>query len=127
MLIEVSQKDEICLLHCEGRFVAGINPEYLRAKQDEIKRANRKKVLVDFSEVSDIGSAGIGFIVGVYTSTKNSGGRFVLVGLQPRVREVLDLTLVSTVIPLAADIASGLLTLCDEGLAGGAQTRVEPE
>jgi anti-anti-sigma factor len=123
MLVEVSQKDEICLLHCEGRFVAEINPEYLRAKQDEIKRANCKKILADFSEVSDIGSAGISFIVGVYTSTKNSGGRFVLVGLQPRVREVLDLTRVSTVIPLAADIASGLVTLRDEGLAAGAQNQ----
>jgi anti-anti-sigma factor len=123
MLVELSQKDEICLLHCEGRFVAEINPEYLRAKRDEIKRANSKKILADFSEVSDIGSAGIGFIVDVYTSTKNSGGRFVLVGLQPHVREVLDLTRVSTVIPLAADIASGLVTLCDEGLAGGAQNQ----
>ena len=121
MLIEVRQKDEICLLRCEGRFVAGTDPEYLRAKKDEIKSANCKKVLADFSEVSEIGSAGIGFIVGVYTSTKNSGGRFVLVGLRPRVREVLDRMLVTTVIPLATDIASGLATLCDEGLAAGAQ------
>jgi|ERR1700687_2209814 len=81
----------------------------------------------DLSEVPDIGSAGIGFIVSVYTSTNNSGGRFVLVGLRPRVREVFDITRVSTVIPLAADIASGLVTLCDEGLAAALGTRVEPE
>jgi anti-anti-sigma factor len=120
MLIEVKQKDEICLVRCEGRMVTA-NHEYLRAKKDEIMGANCRKVLADFSEVPDIGSAGIGFIVGVYTSTKNSGGRFVLVGLRPRVREVLDITRVSTVIPLAADFASGLLTLCDEGLAAGAR------
>ena len=120
MLIEVRQKDEICHVRCEGRLVTA-DHEYLQAKKDEIKRANCRKILVDFSEVPDIGSAGIGFIVGVYTSTKNSGGRFVLVGLRPRVREVLDITRVSTVIPLAADVASGLVTLCDEGLAAGAQ------
>jgi len=122
MLIEVRQKDEICLVRCEGRLVTG-DHEYLHAKRDEIKGANCKKVLADFSEVLDIGSAGIGFIVGVYVSTKNSGGRFVLVGPRPRVREVLDITRVSTVIPLAADIASGLATLCDEGLAAGAQNQ----
>ena len=116
MLIEVRQKDEICLVRCEGHFITA-DQEYLRAKKDEIKRANCKKVLADFSDVSDIGSAGIGFIVSVYTSAKNSGGRFVLVGIRPRVREVLDITRVSTVIPLAADIASGLIALCDEGLA----------
>ena len=111
MVIEVKQKDEVCLLRCEGRFVAGTDPEYLRVKRDEIMGLNCKKVLADFSGVSDVGSAGIGFIVGIYTSTKNSGGRFVLVGLQPRVREVFDLTRVSTVLPLAADIASGLAIL----------------
>jgi anti-anti-sigma factor len=118
MLIEIRQKDEICFVRCEGRLVTA-DHEYLRAKKDEIKGANCKKVLADFNEVSDIGSAGIGFIVGVYTSTKNSGGRFVLVGIRPRVREMLDITRVSTVIPLAADIASGLVTLCDEGLVAG--------
>ena len=122
LLIEVRQKDEICLVRCEGRLVTA-DHEYLHAKKDEIKGANCKKVLADFSEVPDIGSAGIGFIVGVYTSTKNSGGRFVLVGIRPRVREVLDITRVSKVIPLAADIASGLGTLLDEGSAGGPQNQ----
>ena len=111
MLIEVKQKDEVCFLRCEGRFVAGMDPEYLRAKTDEIKGLNCKKVLADFSDVSDVGSAGIGFIVGVYMSTRNSGGHFVLVGLRPGVREVFDLTRVSTAIPLAADIVSGLAIL----------------
>ena len=122
MLIEVRQNDEFCLVRCEGR-LATEDHEYLRAKKDEIKRANCKNVLADFSEVPDIGSAGIGFILGVYTSTKNSGGRFVLVGIRPRVREVLDLTRVSTIIPLAADFASGLVTLRDEGSAAGAQNQ----
>src|SRR6202049_3489594 len=122
MLIEVKQKGEICLVRCEECLVTA-DHEYLHAKKDEIKGANCKKVLADFSEVPDIGSAGIGFIVGVYTSTKDSGGRFVLVGVRPRVREVLDITRVSTVILLAADIASGLVTLCDEGLAAGAQNQ----
>ena len=120
ILIEVRQKDEICLVRCAGRLVTG-DHEYLYSKRDEIKGANCKKVLADFSEVRDIGSAGIGFIVGVYTSTKNSGGRFVLVGLRPRVREMLDITRVSTIIPMAEDVASGLVTLCDEGLVAGVQ------
>jgi len=117
MVIEVKQEDEVCLLRCAGRFVAGTDPEYLRLKRDEIKELKCKKVLADFSQVSQVGSAGVGFIVGVYTSTRNSGGRFILVGLRPHVREVFDVTRVSTVIPLGADITSGLASLCDENLA----------
>ena len=122
MLIEVKPKDGICHVRCEGSLVTA-DHDYLHAKKDEIKRANCKKVLTDFSEVLAIGSAGIGFIVGVYTSTKNSGGRFVLVGLRSRVREVFEITRVSEVIPLAPDIASGLATLGDEDLAAGAQNQ----
>ena len=117
MLIEVKRKDDVCFLRCEGRFVAGTDPEYLRMKTAEVKALNCKKVLADFSAVSDVGSAGIGFVVGLYMSAKNSGGRFILVGLRPGVREVFDVTHVSTVIPLAADIASGLAILCEESLA----------
>jgi len=86
-------------------------------KRDEIKALNCKKVLADFSEVADVGSSGIGFIVGVYTSARNVGGRFILVGLRPRVREVFDLTRVNIVIPSAADIPSGLSILCEESPA----------
>ena|SRR5579863_4419198 len=117
MFIEVKKEAEVCLLRCEGRFVAGADPEYLRVKGDEIKGLECKKILADFRGVSDIGSAGIGFIVGLYTSTRDSGGRFILVGLRPRVREVFDVTRVSTIIPVAADIESGLATLSDESLA----------
>jgi hypothetical protein len=53
MFIEVRQKDEICLVRCEGRLVTA-DHEYLHAKKDEIKRANCKKVLADFSEVPEI-------------------------------------------------------------------------
>jgi len=116
MVIQVKQEDEVCFLRCTGRFVAGIDPEYLRVKRDEIKQLNCKKVLADFSQVSQVGSVGIGFIVRV-TSPRNLGGRFILVGPEPHVREVFDVTHVSTVIPLGADISSGLAALCDENLA----------
>jgi anti-anti-sigma factor len=121
MLIEVKQEDDICLLRCEGPFITA-NQEYMRAKNDEIKRVTSNKGIVDFSDASDIDSAGIGFVVGVQTSAGNSGGRFVLMGIRARVREVLDITRVSTAISLAAEIPPGLVALRDEGSAGGART-----
>ena len=56
---------------------------------------------------------GIGFVVAIYTSISNRGGRFVLVGALPVVRKVFDLTRSSTVIPIAPDFASGLSYLRD--------------
>jgi anti-anti-sigma factor len=75
---------------------------------DEIKTLNRTKVLADFRDVPSAGSACLSFIAGMY---RTSGGRLVLARTQARVREVLDITGLSAVIPLAADIESGLATL----------------
>ena len=38
MLIELNQIDDVCVIRCEGRFVTGVEPEFLRAKMDELKR-----------------------------------------------------------------------------------------
>lgn len=121
--IDIEQQDDVCILHCKGRFIAGEDQDYIRAKTDEIKRLNCSKVIADFSEVPAIGSMGITFLVGVY---KSVGGRLVLTGANPFVHHVLDLTKLSGIIPLAADLAAGLAALrsvpgmahgCPEGMA----------
>jgi anti-anti-sigma factor len=115
MLIQIEQYDRVCVLHCKGRFVAGPEMEYMQTKMDDIKRLACIKVLADFQDVSSLGSMGVTFIVGIYTSVmRKPGGRFVLTGASPHVRHVLDLTRLSTVIPLASDLASGLAVLREE-------------
>ena len=120
MVIQVEQQDDVCVLRVEGRFVTGADPEYLSARMDELKRLHRGKVLVDLREMPYIGSTGLGFIVGIFTSVTMNGGHFVMVGLQPRVHEVFRLTRLSTIIPSAPDVASGLATLRAEGPQVGA-------
>ena len=117
MVIEIDQQGDVSILRVEGRFVTGTDPEYLRKKVEELKRVNRGKVLVDLRQMPHIGSAGIGFMVGLFSSLVASSGRFVMVGLQPRVREVFDTTRLSAVIPLAADLETGLAMLRGEGHA----------
>jgi anti-anti-sigma factor len=118
MLIELERQDDVCVLRLTGSLVTGIDPEYLKAKAAEIKSQNCTKLLADLRELLSIGSTGLGFLVGLYTSvTKSSGGRFVLVGANKRVGDVLVLTRLSSVIPMVADIASGLATLRGENPA----------
>jgi anti-anti-sigma factor len=115
MLIEIESQDDVCILRLKGRFVTATDLDYLREQTDEIKIRNCGKLLVDLSEVSSIGSTVIGFFVDLYTSTtKKAAGRFMLAGANSRVREVLDLTRLSTLIPLAADTVSGLAVLRGE-------------
>jgi len=120
MLIEIQRKDDVCILHMSGRFATGGDADYLRIKSDEIRSCNCPKVLADMREVPSMGSTAIGFIVGIYTSvTKNPEGRFVMVGATPRVREVFDLTRLSSVIPFASDVSGGMAMLHDVAAVRG--------
>jgi anti-anti-sigma factor len=120
MTIELSQVDDVCVMRFVGRFTTGSDPEPLRAKAEELKRLGCAKILIDFREVLSVGSTAIGFIVAIYSSvTKRPDGRFVLVGAQPRVREVLDLTRLSSILPMAGDIASGMAVLRGAASAHG--------
>jgi len=109
MYIELDYKEDVCILRPTGRFATGLDVDYLRTKTEEIKNCGLQKVLADFRTVPYIDSTGIGFLVGVYTSvTGKRGGRFVIVGPSQRVREVLDLTRLSSVIPVVADESAGM-------------------
>jgi anti-anti-sigma factor len=121
MLIEIQkQYDGVCILHCDGSLVPGPEMDYLETKLDEIRRSPCKRLLIDFRHVAAIGSVGVTFIVGVYCSvTRRPGGQVVLTGVNRDVRHVLDVTRLTTLIPLASDIASGLAMLRSQpGLPG---------
>jgi len=112
MIIAIEQRDDVCVLRVEGDFVTGTDPEYLALKKEQLKQRKPGKVLVDLHQVPHIGSAGIGFIVGIFTTLKVNGGHIVLVALQPHVYEAFHLTRLTTIIPLAPDVTSGLTYLC---------------
>jgi anti-anti-sigma factor len=108
MLIDFEYRGDVCILRPKGRFVTGLDAAYLHSKTEEVRNSGRRKVMADFRDVPYVDSTGIGFLVGVYTTVTNAGGRFVIVGPRERVREVLDLTRLSSVMPIAADEEAGM-------------------
>jgi len=113
--IDIEHGEDVCILRCKGRLAPGPELEYIQERLEQLKVIACRRVLADFQEVSSIGSMGVGFLVAVYTSViRNGGGRFVLVGARPFVRQVLEVTRLNTVIPVAADLTSGLAMLRGE-------------
>jgi anti-anti-sigma factor len=119
MSIEIEHGDEVCILRLIGHLRSGDDPVYVRDKADEIRSHECKHLLVDLRELQSLGSMGVGFLAGVYVyiTKRSGGGRFMLLGATQRVRAVLDLTHLSTIIPMATDLASGLAALRGEGPA----------
>ena len=83
-------------LICRGR----INLESANALRTEVKNlsSSHPTVLADLSGVEAVDSAGLGSMLGTYVSAKNDGCEMVLVNVNPRVRDLLNITKLTTVL-----------------------------
>ena len=112
MLVDLEKRGLVCVLRLHGRFATGRDSTYLDAKSEEIKSTGLAKVLADFSDVEYIDSTGIGFLISLYTSVlKMDGGDFALASIGRRVRDVLELTRLASIIPIYASEAAALEAL----------------
>ena len=92
---------DMCLVKMEGRFVTGYDKDFLPRKAAELTAGHPAKMIVDMSDVLYIDSTGIGFLIALFSAVSGNGsGRFGLAGPNGRVREVLDLTKLSSIIPV---------------------------
>jgi anti-anti-sigma factor len=112
MTIDIERKGDRIILRLKGDFRSGADIGYLRAKFEGIKALGPREILADLSGVVSMGSSGIGFLVGLYTSViKKPRGRFVVAGANARVREVFAVTNVDSVIPMSDTVESALAAL----------------
>ena len=86
----------ITVVTCHGRIVFGDESNYLRDKLKGILASSRQ-VILDLSDVSYIDSGGLGTLVGLYSSARSAGADVKLVGLNQRIRDVLQITKLVTV------------------------------
>ena len=120
MVIEIERDNNTCVLRISGRLATGMDDEYLLVKTREIKAMGCTNVLIDIRELHSVGSSGIGFFVDLYTSVlKNGTGRLVLSAPSPYVQEVLDLTGLSTIIPIVSDLAAARAFLAPTSKGAG--------
>jgi len=105
----LEHRDGICILRLQGFLTFGSQVEDLRAVKQEMTIRRCTKLLVDISAIPFLTSIEIGLLVGLYSSVVGrASGRYILVGPNPRVRRILDLTRLSSIIPIAEDTESGV-------------------
>ena len=75
--------------------------EKMRRKMDyEITRFIPRKVLLDFSQVTFMDSAGIGLLIGRYKLAKLLGGSLEVIHASPAITKVLEMSGVVRIIPV---------------------------
>ncbi len=80
----------------KGTVTLGEDTGKVRDGVREIVTGGHKKVLLNFSELGYMDSAGLGEIVGAYTTVTNAGGVMKLVGVSGKALDLLQVTRLAT-------------------------------
>jgi anti-sigma B factor antagonist len=99
MALEILEKDSggITILEISGRITLGDESHELRTKLKELLSQGKSRVVLDLAQVSYIDSAGLGTLVGGYTSAYNVGAIMKLANLTKKFHEQLNITKLVTI------------------------------
>ena len=104
------QVGEVTVVDLEGRITLGEASHALRDELRHLISKNRKKILLNFAEVSFIDSSGVGQLVAGFTTVSNQGGQLKLLNLSKRVKEVLHMARIASVFEIYDDEAAAIVT-----------------
>ena len=76
---------------------------------DLVERDNRKKVLLDFSEVSFMSSAALGKLITLYKKSHTNGSDLKLCGIRPEIIDIFAVTRLDRLFDIRTDRSDGLV------------------
>jgi anti-sigma B factor antagonist len=102
------QNGDVVIADLKGRITLGQPSEALRRMLSEWAEQGKTKVILNLANVDFIDSAGIGQLSRGYILMSNKGGKLKLLRPQERVRDVLEITRLITVIEVFEDEAAAV-------------------
>jgi anti-sigma B factor antagonist len=94
--VAVEHSADTAILHCVGRIVAGDEADVLKAAV--MCQASRRVVLLDLAGVETVDAAGLGLLIFLQTTGCAVGFELQLTNPTRRVRELLELTRLDSVL-----------------------------
>jgi anti-sigma B factor antagonist len=105
--VNVRQADGVFLVDVTGRLTSFETRAFQEMIQDLLKRG-QANIILNLTGLDYLDSSGIGELVHSYMSVVKSGGAMKVVGLAPKVEEILKVTQLYQVFPEFPDEASAL-------------------
>jgi len=108
MHLEVRRNGDVVILDLKGKLTAGLGDQLLRDAIDELLAEEKKKVLLNLSEVSFLDSAGVGELVAGLRTAHRFGARLKLLNVGERVYSTLDMARLLPTFEIYRDEAEAL-------------------
>jgi anti-anti-sigma factor len=97
MTIKERRVGSVTILELTGWLVFDDGDALLRQRVDELVAEGRVRILVDFTGVDYVDSAGVGVLIAKFLSVRRKGGDLKLLRLTPRPLHVLEISHLRTV------------------------------
>ncbi len=97
MQIAERQSGSVTVLDLSGKITLGEDATLLSDKLHSLLHQGKKSVLFNLAQVSYVDSAGLGALVGAYTTVTREGGSLKLVGITKKLQDLLSITKLLTV------------------------------
>src|ERR1700761_4865423 len=94
---KVRKVNEVAIVDLDGKITLGENTGILRDELRSLLAQGTKHIVLNMANVSYVDSAGLGELVGAYTTAANQGGSVALLHLQGKMKDLLQITKLHTV------------------------------
>lgn len=108
MQISARRIDKTTVFDVTGDIDLANSPEVRKALLKELKELKTPRVVMNLSKVRYIDSSGVASLVEGLKASRDSGSRFILYGLSPSAREVLQLSRLLKIFEVYEDEESAL-------------------
>jgi anti-sigma B factor antagonist len=92
MNIDVTDHGDATVLTVKGNMMGGPETIAVHDKVKDLIEKNKKKVIIDLSNVKWMNSSGLGTMMGCLTSLKNANGDMKLCGVTEKVKSLFMIT-----------------------------------
>jgi len=109
MEITATKERDISIFHIKGRLDSNSSEGFEQTVFGAIENG-ANQVLIDFSDLDYISSAGLRVILKATKGLKNASGKLVLCSLQDYVKEVFEISGFDTLLPIAPSQKEAMAT-----------------
>jgi anti-sigma B factor antagonist len=115
--LKTRRTGNVDIVDLSGKITLGENIGILRDELRLLLAKGSKNILLNMGGVSYVDSAGLGELVGLYTTVTNQGGSAKLLNLQGKMKDLLQITKLHTIFPAFEDEKSAVASF---GMSAGA-------
>jgi anti-anti-sigma factor len=94
--IQIEHRGDAAVIQPHGSLIGGDTTESLENAVETVLREPPKRLVFDFSRVDHINSIGMATVIRTHAACRKQGVAFYVVGAPERIRDVFDVTRIST-------------------------------